>query len=1007
MGKRLTSTFYSEKGQDYTIEIYDDQYSSTVIEFDTINANLKYDAGGNDDNRFEPIISSELTVDVFVNTNDLNQFVEDLIVSPEDRFYIILKATDSNDNLQFRWIGYILSDLISIEDIATDLGYNFQIKAKDGLNRLKNFDYNNSGSVYTGKQTLLGHILNCLLKIDFALIEYISVNDYILNYATNWVSGQGGNQNTLTSARVSHRAFYHVDSKGNFIYKSCYDVLSEICKILGARIMSSGKGFYLTQINQYANANSITEYKYNVLTTGIVSSTVDYSIEHNQADADNTEVYRLAGGQFSFLAPLQYARVDYQHIATRNLWQGQELNSSLQTPVIIEDIDSGNQSATIQFDFKLEYKSEWVDTLSNIDPTPRVNHFIVYKATVKVGNYYWVNNYQQELFSVTFTNAEWTTDSGFFYFATDIIDADSQYFYKNYEILAPNVPEDGDLTINIQIEKVRSAGQDVNFIYNGQSTSDTVYVDITYDVSAIYLQNIVLGTFTNQNDINRYQSNNDNIASKTIEVVTFIGDGPNINSPGHIEVNDGSEWVLSEDWTIGGSGTPKNISQLLANEIVKGQLTPVKKFASMPFMQNDTKTSFLQPHFAISYDSAYWVLMQGQINFAIDQFVGDWFKVQSGSGFTEQTVVFLDKDYENISSSGSVGQSGSIGGGSVIGGGGENSGSVTSNSNEGAFASIFQEVFIADGTQNSFTVTENEGKLPDNTNDLMITRNGLWVNSNYINSLSGSTGTVELTFTPDAGDRIVIIWVDRGDNKAVIFQEVKQGDGVNAEFEITKNDGFLPQSITQLFIMQNGLFIDYKRITDYKPNQGKITLNYIPEADDSLAFVWFKEVPIHLVILQEVLVADGTNNVFNLASNGGNLPKTKDAILVLRNGQHINNDYIDGYNFVTGSVTLSFVPDQGDEITFVLFYTELVYLPKGPQLYQEQFVTDGVSNTLIVTKNQGKLPNSLDAIMIYRNGQFISNGFVQSHNADTGEIIFSFTPRANEKFTIVWVISTV
>jgi hypothetical protein len=42
--------------------------------------------------------------------------------------------------------------------------------------------------------------------------------------------------------------------------------------------------------------------------------------------------------------------------------------------------------------------------------------------------------------------------------------------------------------------------------------------------------------------------------------------------------------------------------------------------------------------------------------------------------------------------------------------------------------------------------------------------------------------------------------------------------------------------------------------------------------------------------------------------------------------------------------------------------------------------------------------------MVYRNGQFISNGFVTSHDYLNGTITFNFTPRSGEKITLVWVL---
>ena len=106
---------------------------------------------------------------------------------------------------------------------------------------------------------------------------------------------------------------------------------------------------------------------------------------------------------------------------------------------------------------------------------------------------------------------------------------------------------------------------------------------------------------------------------------------------------------------------------------------------------------------------------------------------------------------------------------------------------------------------------------------------------------------------------------------------------------------------------------------------------------------------------------------------------------------------------------MTFTPDEGDDIELIWFVEEFITPSYAPpvKMFQEQFTTDGVSNTLTVTKNQGKLPDELDSIMIYRNGQHISTNFVSELLPLEGTIQFSFTPRANEKFTIVWVISTV
>ena len=201
-------------------------------------------------------------------------------------------------------------------------------------------------------------------------------------------------------------------------------------------------------------------------------------------------------------------------------------------------------------------------------------------------------------------------------------------------------------------------------------------------------------------------------------------------------------------------------------------------------------------------------------------------------------------------------------------------------------------------------------------------------------------------------------------------------------------------------------FLDYEKISSFSPGQGQFTLNFTPDTSDSIAAVWFKTLPESNKIIQEQFIADGTQTTFTVTKNGGKLAKTKDAILLMRNGQHINNDYISGINTTNGTITMTFAPDQGDDITLIWFVEEFVTpTSNAVSMFQEEFTADGVSSTFTVTENEGKLPEDLPSIMIYRNGQFISNQFISSHDPVAGTVTFGFVPRSGEKITIVWVVS--
>ena len=357
-------------------------------------------------------------------------------------------------------------------------------------------------------------------------------------------------------------------------------------------------------------------------------------------------------------------------------------------------------------------------------------------------------------------------------------------------------------------------------------------------------------------------------------------------------------------------------------------------------------------------------------------------------GFTERTVRKLPRDYERpfvfrAETTGFVAASSNSAGPEVNGGGG------------GDYGFIQQERFVADGISKVFTVTNSE-ELPENASDVMVTRNGLFLSEKYFASLDSVNGTLELTFTPDSGDIIVIIWFIKTVVKGNIYQEIFNG-GSNT-FTTTST---LTSRVKNVFAFVNGLHLDYAKFVGISGNT--ITLNYTPSADDSLAFVWFQTFPNQLKVVQEQITSSGSAT-FTLTENEGNIPSTSDHILVVRNGQHISNDYISGINETNATVTLSFTPDAGDEMLFVWFMDKEVGNEVKTTMFQEQLLPDGTTNVLQVTQNEGKLPNDIAKIMLYRNGQFISNDFVDSYSELDETINLSFTPRNGEKFTVVWVM---
>lgn len=634
MGVRLQSTFYSEREHEYTISIYDSLYSDTALEFECVNCVIRYEFDGTEDDRFSPIISSQATVNIIINTTALNTFTEDLLNGPEDRFYILIE--DDDTPTEFRWVGYIVPDLVVQEDIPVTTGYEFSLVAKDGFNWLKTADYKDVGGIeYLGYATLKEHILNALDKLPFLDELYGSLNVYIKFlmswYESNMSVGIGG-YNQLDHLRIHHRAFKWKDSNGNIHYRSCYDVLKYIAIVFGARWMFSGRYIYFVQVNEYATAE-LPKIWWSLRNDSFAS--IDpisqlLVIENDQASLGSTEVIREGGGLFKYYSALKEVTVKYEHIGTRNFLAGEEYNDDQNPSVqrkILSEFDPSLTEAFLSIRFTLNYDSKY---LLNSAHTA---HYLVFGfkvidagdneelfATTNRGTYK-----RDVIFdggSYTYTAPEWTTSTTEYY----KIVVPVQYADQRYRVTKSFAVDDLPNAIGFGLE----------FHLVGAYTLDGFPLSLgkleyNWHVDTMYGEYVSLQFFGEQNDILEYKAVNDDYATKKYETTSILGDGPNLNSPGRIDVWNGTEWVRSSSASNLKWSSPniadKNINQLLANEIISTQLSPVKYFADMSFIVDNASNKFLLPHYAIKYDGEYWVFQGGEILLFDDRVRGNWWKI--------------------------------------------------------------------------------------------------------------------------------------------------------------------------------------------------------------------------------------------------------------------------------------------------------------------------------------------------------------------------------------------
>jgi len=715
MGARFSGSFFSAyTSKEYTLTIYDESGSFVLNGVQLIDCAITYLNGA--DETFDPILPAELRADLLIDNADLNTFVEDLAAASEGRFLVKLER----DSI-IEFLGYVLPDLSEIEDIPIEIGYKFTLKATDGLGRLKGIEYSNNGLAYGGNSSFIDIILKCLNKLTELQSFYGTKADF-LKTLVNWHAEQYTYSNTidpLKNTRVPERCFYTRDKKGNYKFRTCFDVLKSICEAWNARMIYSLASFQFLQVNELANYTSRKFFTYTK--TGTQTSTTEsFSIAHNQTSG-TTDLMRISGGKFTFLPPLKYVLIDYKHIATENLLAGKVFSSdNTPNPFVFGDIDDQGETARLYVSALITYA-----VTNRTNPPGVIGLWLVFSFRIEVDNLY-LNRQISFVGGVPQYGAiTWSGSSSARYQVAVYVPEDEEIHYQSVAFLTPELPSAGEFVFDVTLDKVFS-GSGFEYV----SPVGTYF----WTVGNLSVEHLYEGTLDGQSDIRRFIANNDSAGNSAfVEKETIIGDGIGVNSPGHLEVlNDSAAYVLAEDWRVGNSGSYIPFSALKAEEIIRGQLTPIRKYNGTFFQKTDT---LYRPNQVILHsNTGTMVFMGGTFRLGVDEVDGTWFYIDlETTGWTNQAPT----DYPEGEGA-DAGKPKSFGG--------EDPGTKP-------IERTFREEFT--GITSSITVTVNGGLLPTNHNQIWLYQNGQLISSSYY-TISGDT--ITLTYTSEGYDEFTVIF---------------------------------------------------------------------------------------------------------------------------------------------------------------------------------------------------------------------------------------------------------
>jgi hypothetical protein len=637
---KLFSEFRSIHGQFYLIEIYDDEYTENdPDQFNVTSQGFQLNYSGQTDNIYSPVIGSSVSFGMYVQDSATTSFLNNLKQYQQDRYYIkIYKGEFDGQNadqwynttkvssdglvmsfttfeeeevyLDFYWGGYIVQDIIEVED--TSQPYVLNIQATDGISKLAD-----SLVTTSYQRQFTNQFINAL---DSANVLGIYETEYpVLSVVCDWWANEmtyNVNNNPLDETWADFRAFDTIDEDGVITGKKWMEVLEQMCQIFGLRFYYSNGQYRLEQLFQRAES-SFTEHRYKKDKTKI---DFESGVFYNKTIDQTSNKARLAGNLFNFLPAVNNVSIvsNKEPKAIKGV-----ISDEISQPTTNIGFIASTPTNQILFNF---YHIGHV-TINQLVGSAK----IYMKLRLNVELYDFNNNVMYYL-KRTFTGMtpgaiSWTTTqagSGYEIIIGPLqeYDRDELLVTGNTSIVTPKVPEDGDVSFDWEfVEFVNKSGA----TYTLNAANQYGWQIETRNLTTTNGEGI-----TNETIRTRAISPNTNIKSNLSyelpETNLFTGSGERGSLVKQVSVGGIDIRVPYTNWREGNSGSYVEIQKLVCQEFLKLMDAPIQKYMGRMFSSHDFRQR-------LTFDSKNWIQLGGTYSANMDEWDGEWFVI-SRAGIT-------------------------------------------------------------------------------------------------------------------------------------------------------------------------------------------------------------------------------------------------------------------------------------------------------------------------------------------------------------------------------------
>ena len=702
--KKFELSFSSDSSVYYRLEIYDNEATDNTYYTPDLSSrgfDLTYQT--DDEDRFTGLIPSELVFDMLITSNAQQSLINDIKASVYGRWQIGVYRSDDDSTYTLFWCGNLLNDISPEQDVAYPR--EFSLTAVCGLSNLQDIKFN-EGVGYTTPSSF-----TCLQYFRNAFTLQINTDTFFsgstpfgkfmrtfVDWTTDTMTHQA-DRDPLVYSRFNFMAFVELGNDGVKDYATTFELLDSICKTFGMRVFFSNGSWVFVQVNYYDNWTSGNTHFFRTYNVGNdATGSPDSSGSTSAVVQEGTNYKRLGGADFDYLAVLKEVRANYDRLQTFNLpflqysnnsdtstlftpnfneiplWNGYRYNNltfsgtgydinNSKTDLFSVNLGSVTATDNSTLRFNRDFKIQALDAFSPSTGNANILQIKVQLRFRLVGasdtKYAFIRNGTVEPWhdiDVDFANSL-TFSSAIELNANNL----NNNFTFNINCETLNLPFTGDLYLDgyaaIYYNLYGDALSSESAIQVVEGTTDSDHI-LCYS-PPVYSENggvqyLVDGELSN---LEYYIATNAPGGTAISTGVTYevpdllVGSSP--NGIGRIEVYNftSSAWEsFNTTWKAFNAGTGTRITQLLVEQILKGQNVGARTFNGAIKI---TDKSLLPYYFGIVIDGSSFVPYQCTFNAQQDTWSGEYYEINLDS--TGQTIsVGVDTGLEVVNEVGNV-----------------------------------------------------------------------------------------------------------------------------------------------------------------------------------------------------------------------------------------------------------------------------------------------------------------------------------------------------------------